>query len=153
MSDQVGFKLPGEGDDKCCWCLPIKVGVYLIGIFMVLGGVMGVLAGLTILGLASSYFIWGVLYLVAIAPIVMGAIFFIKFFRNPDDADARLAASKACMLCILSNVIMAAIVVLMMVLTDMYAAGGFVNGIMSPAINSLFYFYYAGVCKRYAGQA
>ena len=33
---KVGMSLPGEADDKCCWCIPIKIGVILIGVSMIL---------------------------------------------------------------------------------------------------------------------
>ena len=36
---KVGITLPGEKSDMCCWCIPIKCGVIIIGIFIILQAV------------------------------------------------------------------------------------------------------------------
>ena len=80
-----GISLPGEAEDKCCWCIPIKIGVLLIGIGVILSAVSNVLAGLTLLG---AYFIYGVLFLAAQAPLLMSAFYYIKYFQN-DNKETR----------------------------------------------------------------
>ena len=34
-----GISLPGEAEDKCCYAVPIKIGVLIIGIGIVLSAV------------------------------------------------------------------------------------------------------------------
>jgi len=75
-----GISLPGEKDDKCCWCVPIKIGIYLIGTLMIIYGLICALQCIKGIGTGST-FIYGVLYGVSAAPIVMGGLYFIKFFR------------------------------------------------------------------------
>ena len=47
------IKLPGESEDKCCWCVPIKVGVIIIGVFMILYGVNCILTCLKMITLSG----------------------------------------------------------------------------------------------------
>ena len=35
-----GINLPGDGEEKCCWCFPIKCGVHVIGVFGFIFGVV-----------------------------------------------------------------------------------------------------------------
>ena len=140
-----GISLPGEAEDKCCYAVPIKYGVILIGAGIVYSAVMGVLAGLAMLG---SAFIYGVLYLAAQAPLALSAWYFISYFRG-DTKETREGLQKACMLTILSAIAVAAVLLVMGLM-----AGNFVIGvIVNPAITFVIYTYFAGVCKRYAGQA
>ena len=140
-----GISLPGEAEDKCCYAVPIKYGVILIGAGIVYSAVMGVLAGLGMLG---SAFIYGVLYLAAQAPLALSAWYFISFFRG-DTKETREGLQKACMLTILSAIAVAAVL-----LVQGLMAGNFLIGvIIGPAITFVIYTYFAGVCKRYAGQA
>ena len=142
-----GISLPGEAEDKCCYAVPIKYGVIAIGAGIVYSAVMGVLAGLRILGLDGG-FIYGVLYLAAQAPLALSAWYFISFFRG-DTKETREGLQKACMLTILSAIAVAAVL-----LVQGLMAGNFLIGvIIGPAITFVIYTYFAGVCKRYAGQA
>ena len=38
-----GIQLPGEEPDKCCWVLPIKVGVIVIGVLIILMALQSIL--------------------------------------------------------------------------------------------------------------
>ena len=143
-----GISLPGEAEDKCCFCVPIKPGVYIIGVFMILWAVEAVLTALTWIG-TSGLFIYGVIQAASAAPILLGAWYYIAFFRE-DNADTRNGLAKACMMVILSSIISVGVAVVMMI-------GGFgfsvvMSAIISAGIVSFVYFYYAGVCKRYASQ-
>ena len=82
-----GLSCPGEAEDKCCWCIPIKIGVILIGISMILLAASMVLLSLLFIG-TEGLFIYGVLMGVAAAPLVLGAWFFLKFCMA-DSADTR----------------------------------------------------------------
>ena len=140
-----GISLPGEAEDKCCYAVPIKYGVILIGAGIVYSAVMGVLAGLAMLGTA---FIYGVLYLAAQAPLALSAWYFISYFRA-DTKESREGLQKACMLTILSAIAVAAVLLVMGIL----AGSLVISVIFAPAITFVVYTYFAGVCKRYAGQA
>ena len=140
-----GISLPGEAEDKCCYAVPIKFGVILIGAGIVYSAVMGVLAGLAMLGTA---FIYGVLYLAAKAPLALSAWYFISYFRA-DTKESREGLQKACMLTILSAIAVAAVLLVMGIL----AGSLVISVIFAPAITFVVYTYFAGVCKRYAGQA
>ena len=39
-----------EGADKCCFCIPIEIGVILIGLLIILSGINNILEVLNILG-------------------------------------------------------------------------------------------------------
>ena len=140
-----GISLPGEAEDKCCYAVPIKFGVILIGAGIVYSAVMGVLAGLDMLKLN---FIYGVLYLAAQAPLALSAWYFISYFRA-DTKESREGLQKACMLTILSAIAVAAVLLVMGIL----AGSLVISVIFAPVITFVVYTYFAGVCKRYAGQA
>ena len=143
-----GISLPGEAEDKCCYAVPIKYGVIAIGAGIVYSAVMGVLAGLGMLG---SAFIYGVLYLAAQAPLALSAWYFISYFRG-DTKETREGLQKACMLAILTAFAVAA-VYLVMVILGTYTFSTVIRQIVSGGITFVVYTYFAGVCKRYAGQA
>ena len=101
-----GITLPGETEENCCWFIPIKAGIYIIGIFMCLWAVNLILQCVNNI---NDYFMWGVLYGAAAAPIILGAYFYVRFFQMPDDKERRLGLQKACMLVILSAIASSAI--------------------------------------------
>ena len=141
-----GISLPGEAEDKCCYAVPIKFGVILIGAGIVYSAVMGVLAGIAML--TPQNFIYGVLYLAAQAPLALSAWYFISYFRA-DTKESREGLQKACMLTILSAIAVAAVLLVMGILGGSLV----ISVIFAPAITFVVYTYFAGVCKRYAGQA
>ena len=106
-TEDKGIKLPGEGDDKCCFCVPIRPGLYIIGALMVCWAVNALTHCFNNLGMGHDNLIYGFLYGAAAAPIVIGAYLFIRFFMAPDDSERREGLVKACMLVILSSVAVA----------------------------------------------
>ena len=147
-----GIALPGEAEDKCCWCIPIKIGIYIIGVCMCLWAVNLILVGLRYMDASAM---WGILYVAAAAPIVAGAYFYVLFFMKPEDAERKAGVVKACMLVILSCIASAAIAVVqyfIYFLPNNYpgAFGYTLSSCISSACVALVYFYYAGVGKRYA---
>ena len=145
-----GISLPGEAEDKCCWFVPIKIGVYIIGAMMCLWAVRLILQCLDNIG---ANFIWGVLYGVAAAPIILGAYFYIRFFMDQDDKDRRLGLQKACMLVILSAMFSAGLALVQFFIVAGFPFGYFLEVCISSACLAIVYFYYAGVAKRFASQA
>ena len=150
---EEGLSLPGEAEDKCCWCIPLKIGVILVGIGMIASAVSIVIAGLGLLGTGAT-FIFGVLEIAAVAPMVLGSYFYIRWFMSMEDNDRKQGLFKACLLCVLSNIAYI-IVGLVMSLTSEYMTfgGWFVSGLIPYAIVSVLYLYYAGAAKKYAAQA
>lgn len=115
-ASKEGISLPGEAADKCCFCIPIKPGVVIIGLIMVIDAVWGVLGVLNLLKHANLL-IYAIISGVAIAPLVLGAYFYVRFFME-DNATTRGGLSKACMLVILSALILCGVSVFQLILGD-----------------------------------
>ena len=100
-------------------------------------------------------FIYGVLHMVAVAPIALGSWYYISFFRD-DNAESRQGLVKACMLMIMACAIGAGIVLVQFLIGtagESLTFGAFLGGVLEQAIPAVIYFYYAGVAKRFASQA
>ena len=82
-----------EDPNKCCFCIPIDIGIILIGIGIVYNAVFGVLA---VVGGLSVNFIASVILGVLLLPLVIAAYYFIQYFRNRADKDARANLPVAC---------------------------------------------------------
>ena len=147
-----GIKLPGEADDKCCFCVPIRPGLYLIGILMVVWAGNAIFHCFQNLGWGGDYLIYGILYGAAAAPIILGAYFFIRFFMKPEESSAREGTVKACMLVILSSIAVGFIALVQWMLLPGFGFGNFVATCASAGVVALCFFYYAGVAKRFVSQ-
>ena len=106
------IKCPGEADDKCCWCFPIKIGVMIIGIFMILYAISMVVTLFDWLGLGGGWVIWGILYAICAIPIIVGAVFYIRYFMDMENADRKAGTTKAC-LCVIVSAFLAVIVAIL----------------------------------------
>ena len=106
--------------------------------------------GLGLLG-TNGGFIYGVLLLAAQAPLLLSAWYFITYFRG-DTKETREGLQKACMLAILTAFAVAA-VYLVMVILGYNTFGTVISQIVTGGVTFVVYTYFAGVCKRYAGQA
>ena len=146
-----GITLPGEAEDKCCWCLPVKIGTYIMGLWILVYVIMAVVG---ILG-AGMDFLWLVLNLVALAPLLL-AFFYWERWMKADMEETRQSLSKGCMLMILSNLISMGIGLISWFSNkgeDGYTFCDFMIVVLVSGITCLCFFYYAGVCKRFASQA
>ena len=149
MDDKVKtIKLPGEADDKCCWCFPIKCGVITIGVFMCLYALSLIITMIQWIGYGGGWVVWGVLYGIACAPIVIGAVFFVRYFMKMDDADRKAGTTKACLCVIVSAVLCFILSILVFIIVEGATFSFVGNQLVSSLITSLLYFYYAGVTKR-----
>ena len=83
-----GIKLYGEGDDMCCWYIPIQWGVIIIGVYMWMYAIQLILGCVDFFGLGGGYFVWGILMGVTAIPIGFGSWWYIKFFKAMDDKEA-----------------------------------------------------------------
>ena len=96
----AGIKLPGEAADKCCWCVPIKCGIILVGVGIILNTISMIITGLAFFDV--ELVIWGILFLVTAIPMVGSAFFFIKWFMKMDDPDTKAGLAKGCFLVVVS---------------------------------------------------
>ena len=137
-----------EDPNKCCFCIPIDVGIILIGASIVYSAVMGVLQ---VLNLLSGQFIASIITGVCILPLLVASYYFVQYFRNRSDKDARANLPTACVYSAISTLAQCVWVVLGIVLY-----GYTIEVVMSVAISSgvsfLVFAYCHGVCKRFASQ-
>ena len=154
-SKDEGLTLPGEDADKCCFFLPLKTGVMVIGLIMISWGFNAAMLALRSFNAMSAgiiYLIFGIGYVAAAAPVVLGAFYFFNWFKAMDDKDTRNNLNKACMLVILSSIIVAGVAVAQFLLTSAFTIGMLMSPLVSAGTTAVVYFYYAGVCTRYAKE-
>ena len=147
-ASKEGITLPGENEDKCCWCLPIKIGVIIIGVFVILEAV-----GTVVEGLDSMRYndVFGILILCTCAPIVLAAIKYVQWFKD-DSAETRMGCSTACMLMIVAVVARGAVYLVYSIFGTI-DFGYSLSYIIAAGISAVIWFYYAGVNKRYSTQS
>ena len=148
-ASKEGITLPGETEDKCCWCIPIKIGVTVIGVFVLLSCVGVVFEGLGAMDYDS---IFGILILCTCAPIVLAGIKYVQWFKD-DSQETRMGCSTACMLMIVAELAVAAVYLVFALTAASVEMSWALSYIIGAGISSVIWFYYAGVCKRYAGQS
>ena len=148
---ETGLTLPGEPKGKCCWFVPLKQGVILIGVLIVVFAAFLVQQCLTFLS-GNATFIYAVLYGVAAAPNVLGAFYYVKWFMNMDAAETKQGLFKACLLTILSAVISVGVSVVMALTLAGHTFGDLIVSILVSGVTSLLFFYFAGACKKYASE-
>ena len=146
---QAGLSLPGEPEDKCCWCIPIKIGVIILGIGVVAQAALSVLGGL---GVLSTYFIAGVVMCAAAAPLLLAAFWYIKWFQDMESKETREGTAKAMMMVALSALINLAGLLLEVIIYSV-PFSALISGIITTGITIVIVLYYVGVCKRFASQA
>ena len=137
-------QLPGEGGDMCCWCVPIKPGVIVIGIIVLLTDIMSIKNTIDAAGVNS---LQGALWIVTMVPLVLSLVIFIQFFLNNRKTE-RL--SLACMLVVLACLLQFAII-LIFFFTSSTKLDRFLGALIPTAVDVLLFTYFAGVCKRYHG--
>ena len=145
---EEGLSLPGEAEDKCCWCIPLKIGVILIGVGIIGSAVNMVIGGVSMLG---ANFLLGILLCASAAPILLSSWMYIKWFRNMEDADAKNGLFKACLFCIFSWICYAVVGLILCLTTTGFTIGMWIGPyLITSLIVGLIYLYYAGACKKYA---
>ena len=91
-----------EDADKCCLFVPIKLGVQIVGILIVVSAGLGVL---NLLGaLSVGALVYTILLGASLAPAVLSAFYFLKFLIN-DNSDTRAQLPTACALIILQQLV------------------------------------------------
>ena len=144
-----GLSLPGEPEGKCCWCIPLKIGVILIGLSMIATAISNVLLCLGNLG---DHFIYGVLFGAAAAPILLGVFYYVKWFMAMEDSERKNGLFRACLMVIFTSVITVGVFVIMTLLVEGVTFGSLISRIVGYGINAVFFLYFAGACKKFAAQ-
>ena len=98
--DEVLFE--GGNADTCCGCVPLKLGIQIIGVLSIIQAIYGVI-------FAFKYFIGGILVIALISnvPNLIAALLFGKWLSDDTKAnrDYLVKAAMLIMLSILCNVI------------------------------------------------
>ena len=95
-------------------------------------------------------FLWLVLNLVALAPLLLATFFWFKWLKN-DSLDSRSNLAKGSMLVIFSNLVTISLAIIEWMLNDdSFTTGDFFIDLSTAGATCLCFFYFAGVCKRYA---
>ena len=141
----AGVTLP-EDDDKCCFALPIELGVKLIGAIIIIQGVMAVLAILPLFAVNLE----ALLLIACYVPLIPAALLFLNWFMG-DTKEKREKLSMACKLVILSQLCLVAWAVCTIVIW-----GGVFSAVSRFVINggitAVCYLYFATVCDRYVDK-
>ena len=95
------MRLPGEEDDKCCWCIPIKCGVYIIGIECIVNAIKAGLLFFFLVEHTSLINQYTILAFVALLQLCYSCLLFMMFFLR-DNTNTRRNLKLACIMCILS---------------------------------------------------
>ena len=90
-----------EDSDKCCLCIPIKTGVTLIGIFILINALRVIYA--MYWGIFNGVVVYASVLGVLAAPVVYSGYLFFKWFRK-DCQDTRADLPKACVFIVFSSV-------------------------------------------------
>ena len=82
-----------EDPNKCCFCIPIDIGIILIGLGIVYNAAFGAIG---VVGLLSTNLIASIILGVLLLPLLIAAYYFVQYFRNRSDKDARANLPVAC---------------------------------------------------------
>ena len=141
-----------EDPDKCCFVVPIKTGVIIIAVCIVVEGVLTTLDILDILG--ASYgginFIMALAFFgAAAAANVLALLLCIPWLRAMDDKDAISKLPKACMLMVLSTLLRAGWILWGFLAIHLTFSALLTNAIVTGFF-CIVWIYCSGVTKRYA---
>ena len=137
-----------EDPNKCCFCIPIDIGIFLIGLGICYNagfGTYAVVAGL------SEKFIASVILGVLLLPLLIAAYYFVQYFRNRSDKDARANLPVACVYSAISALAQTVWLFLGIILYG-NSLSVVMTASLSAGISFLLFSYCYGVCKRFASQ-
>ena len=137
-----------EDPTKCCFCIPIEIGIIILGIGIIANAVQLVLAVLSYL---SVDLVQAIVTGVLIVPLLVAAFYFVQYFRDREDKDNRGNLAVGCVYAAITCLAQAVWYFLMTIIygTELSVV---LNQVISAAITFLIFAYCYGVCKRYADQ-
>ena len=148
MNLKDGIQLPGEEADKCCWVVPIKPGVIVIGVLIIVVALQSVVN-------AQHFYVannlWGILFYCTLIPQVIAAVLFVIFFTKMEDSTARQHTATACMLMIVACIALAVLFLLYPIVYRYAYFSDYLGQIIGDLLVACLWLYFAGVCKRFAG--
>ena len=134
----------------CLFCIPIDIGVKLIGALIILIAINAIQGILYSTSYYANQDIFFIVYAVCAAPLLYSAFLFIKYYAK-DSSETRAELPKACIFVIFSGIAQC-IWTLVYWLIIQYSAAWlniFLRTCLTCAISSIFYLYFAGVCSKY----
>ena len=143
---------PNMGDQgNCCLCFPLKVGIQVLSVLVVIGAVYSAIDAVLILISSNPVFpfLWNVIFTACKVPEILGAIFFLQFLMK-DTPETRASLVKGCMLEILGYVCNVGASILYVLLNSNAGFNVVLGAVIGGAIGVLLWFYWVGCCKRLA---
>ena len=139
--------MPSQSGPLCCFCIPMKWGIVLIGVYLAMDvftlmGMLQAFQGLSIIIFAS--------HAVSLIPVILGAYLFAKYFCN-DTESSRKKLILACALMIVANCLEFAGVVLAAVLDPNIPFNFILKFLPINGLAVLVYFYFRMVCIEWHG--
>ena len=131
-----------EDPTKCCFFIPIEIGVIIMGISIILSAVQLVLGVLQYL---SYDFIFAVVLGVLGVPLCIAAFYFAMYFKDRENKDGRANLPKGCVYACITGLAQALWYVVWWLIQG-YGLGNIVSQIVSAVITFLIYAYCRGVC-------
>ena len=141
-----GLALPGEDPTKCCWCIPIKIGMIICGVLILLYFLQFI--QIILWWFDYGFVVYGILYVIAAAPMGLSCFWYVKWFMKIDDKERKANLMKAQLMVILSALISFAIQIVALIVGDQ-TFGGVVSYFITAIVYMIVFLYYAGVAKRY----
>ena len=145
---KAGIKI-GDSTNSCCICIPIKTGVTIIGLYLLVIAAMAAYAAVAFF--LKTHVIMGVVYCLVNLPLFVAAFYFFKWIQN-DSMETRAKLPTACIYVMFALIVSTALSLVLMIITFI-SWDDFWSTLVGNGIDFLFYFYFAGVCKRFSQSA
>uniref|UniRef100_A0A7S3ILI2 Uncharacterized protein n=1 Tax=Strombidium inclinatum TaxID=197538 RepID=A0A7S3ILI2_9SPIT len=139
-----------EPANSCCCCIPIGLGVRIIGFFILLEALAAAWVTFTYI-ITIVKIVFGIVYAISFLPIFMSAFYFIRFYQN-DTMKTRAKLPVACLYMIFSLVVSLCWSALGMLLFQV-SISKFFDSLIFSGVSAVLFFYFIGVCKRFAESA
>ena len=133
-----------EDADKCCKCIPLELGVKVLGVLCILGALGTISNGFSYLSVSMTLLALGTFVLVL--PQCLASYLFFKFFMDKKKKDDLPDAMFYLFLSQITLIIFQGVVTFM----TFKLPGALITAAVSALFSFIFSSYYYGVVKRYA---
>ena len=130
-------------EPTCCFCIPIRIGIILIGLISLFDCFQFVMLANNIADVSMIVMIF---YYIALIPAAVGFLIFVQYFLK-DTTQNRKYLQDACGLMILAEVIAYTGMVVGAILSDQIPTQNILTFIPINGLNALFYFMFRMICK------